>query len=152
MALVNELGDVAVVQSTGDEEDEVVNHVGVGEVVEEDAQRTNGLGADEAKLVDELLGRMLRNGLCGEGSGLVLKEAAVVGGLQTRNGGGLFGMSEYRCNTPNWDFRAMRDAIAKKTGSGRTGVMQTYGEVHSDIIKRLALGESDEVGGGEESL
>lgn len=86
-------------QSTSDEEDEVVDHVGVGEVVQEDAQRTNCLGADEAELIDELLCGVLCYGLGGQGSGFVLKEAAVVGGLQTRNGGELFGMSEYRCNT-----------------------------------------------------
>lgn len=46
----------------------------------------------------------------------------------------------------------MQDAITDKSDSHTYTETPTYGEMHPDIVKRLALGESDEVGGGEESL
>ena len=72
------LGNVAVVEGAGDEEDDVVNHVAVGDVVEEGGEGLDGLLAHVVELCHELVLEALVNGGDGQGAGLVGQKVAVV--------------------------------------------------------------------------
>lgn len=81
MTFVDELRDVTIVQSAGDKENEIIDHVRVGEIIQKRRQGLNGLSAYKLEFVDKLLGGMLSYGLGGEGSRFVLKKIPIIGGL-----------------------------------------------------------------------
>jgi len=56
MAALEELAGVSLVEGAGDEEGDVVDHVAVGEVVEEFGEGADCVGAKVAEFGDELFG------------------------------------------------------------------------------------------------
>lgn len=78
VALVDELGNITVMQSSGDEQDEVVDHVRVGEIVQKGAKRLCSLRANEAKLLDKFLGGVFDDGFRLQRRRFVLQEVAVI--------------------------------------------------------------------------
>lgn len=72
MTFVNELRDVAIMQGAGDKENEIIDHVRIGKVIQEGSQGFDGLGADKLEFAHKLLGGMLSYSLGREGSGFVL--------------------------------------------------------------------------------
>lgn len=56
MTPLEKLVRVPLMERTRDEEDNVVNHVCVGDVVKEGTERLDGIAPQEVELVDEELG------------------------------------------------------------------------------------------------
>ncbi|KAI3477715.1 hypothetical protein L1887_60488 [Cichorium endivia] len=104
VAALEELVGIALVKRTGDEEDDIVDHVGVGHVVQELGERLGGVRAQILELGDELACGLVGDGGSGDGRWFVLEKVAIVGG----------------------------------------------GELHLEVVERLALGERLVVVGRQE--
>jgi len=84
VALGHQLGDGALVQGPRDEEDDVVYHVPIGDVVHEGADRLNRVVAHVLELNHKPLAKLVVDHRHLEGRGLVGKEAAVVRALEVK--------------------------------------------------------------------
>lgn len=76
---LEQLVRVPLMQRPEREEDDVVDHVRVGDVVHERREGLDGVGPQVVELGHELLGGFVGDGGGGEGEGLVGEEVAVVG-------------------------------------------------------------------------
>lgn len=65
-------------QGAGNKEDNVVDHVAVGDVVQKGGKRLDGLLAEVVELCHQFLLEPLVNGGHGQGAGLVGEEVAVI--------------------------------------------------------------------------
>lgn len=82
MALWYQLGNGTLVQGAGNQQDDVVDHVTVRNVVEECAERLHGMIAHMLEFNDEFLAQLVIDDRHGQRAGLVGQKLTVVGGLQ----------------------------------------------------------------------
>jgi len=82
VALGNQLGDGSLVQRAGDQQDDVVDHVAVGDEVQEVGQRLHSVVPHVLELDDQLFAQLVVDDGHRQGRGLVGQEAAIVGSLQ----------------------------------------------------------------------
>jgi len=78
VALVNELVGVTLVEGAGDEQNDIVNHVAVGDVVQEGGQGLDGVSPEVLELCHHLLCALFSNGGRGNRGWLVLEEVAII--------------------------------------------------------------------------
>ena len=71
-------------QGSGDEQDDVIDHVAVCDVVQEFGHRLDALVANVLEFGHELLLELFINGGDGQRASLVGQEVAVVGGLEVK--------------------------------------------------------------------
>ena len=83
MTFTHQLGDWSLVERPCDQEDDVVDHVSVGDVVQEHGQRASGLVPHVLELRHQLLPQLLVNDGHLE-TALVGQKIAVVGGLEVQ--------------------------------------------------------------------
>ena len=79
VAPLEELAEVALVEGARDDEDDVVDHVPVGDVVEEGRERLDGVELHVLELVHHLLDALLLDGRGLDRRGLVLQDVPVLG-------------------------------------------------------------------------
>ena len=84
MALCDQLRDWPLVQRAGDEQDDVVDHVGVGDEVQEGGQLARGVVPHVLELGDELLAQVVVDDGDLEGAGDGGQEVAVVRALEVQ--------------------------------------------------------------------
>lgn len=84
MAFRYELGYGTLVKGTGDQQNDVVDHVAVRDVIEERAERLHGMIAHMLELDDQLLAQLVVDDGHGQRAGFVGQELPVIGGLQVQ--------------------------------------------------------------------
>jgi len=78
VALVNELMGITLVESAGNEQNDIVDHVAVGDVVQEGGQGLDSVSPEVLELFHHLLCALFSNGRRGQRGGLVLEEVAII--------------------------------------------------------------------------
>jgi len=78
VALVNELVGITLVEGAGNEQNDVIDHVAVGDVVQEGGQGLDSVGPEVLELFHHLLCALFSNGCRGQRGRLVLEEVAIV--------------------------------------------------------------------------
>jgi hypothetical protein len=84
MASLDQLARIALVERASDEEDNVIDHVTVGNIIQEGGERLYSLGADVMKLGDKLLGTFFCDSRGVKGRRLVLQKFAIIRGNKVK--------------------------------------------------------------------
>ena len=79
---MDKLGNVSIVQGPRNEQDEIIDHVGIGEIVKKGSQGLHSLGAHKSEFVDKFSGAVLGDSLGSQRGGLVLQKVTVVRALE----------------------------------------------------------------------
>lgn len=78
MTSIEQFVGVALVQCSQGEENDIVDHVRIRDVVHKRRKRLDSIGSDVVELGNKLLRRLVGNGSGGQRKGFVGKEVAIV--------------------------------------------------------------------------